>query len=190
MSEAREGPGWRYVPGVVGDPEGLLEAVADEVDWTDQMRARRTASMGRPYNYAGASYPETGWHPAVWALAEQLAPLVGFLPTNCLLNQYPTGDHTIGWHADDVTILAPGTGIAIVSLGAVRTLQLRGGEAPAFEYTSLPLASGSLLFMSQELQHTHRHGIKRQPGAGLRVSLTFREIVRWSPPVDRPRWGA
>jgi alkylated DNA repair dioxygenase AlkB len=31
----------------------------------------------------------------------------------------------MGWHADDVTILAPGTPIAILSLGHERTLGLR-----------------------------------------------------------------
>lgn len=181
--------GWCYTPGVVANPDELWAAVRDEVAWTDQMRARRTASMGRPYNYAGATYPEAPWHPAVWALAQQLAPDVGFEPTNCLLNLYPSGEHGMGWHADDVDILAPGTGIAIVSLGAVRTLQLRSGTAPEFEYCRLPLAHGSVLWMSQALQATHKHGIKREPGAESRASLTFRRIVRDSPPVERPRWG-
>ena len=143
MHEPRSDPaGWRYVPGVVADPERLWVVVRDEVPWTDQMRARRTASMGRPYNYAGATYPEARWHPAVWEVAERLAPEVGFTPTNCLLNFYPTGDHRMGWHADDVTILEPGTGIAIVSLGHVRTLQLRTGGANGFTYVSLPSRQG------------------------------------------------
>lgn len=190
MRDALSDPaGWRYIPDVVDDPGRCWAILHDEVAWTDQMRARRTASMGRPYNYAGATYPEAPWHPVVADLARQLEPLVEFRPTNCLLNLYPSGDHRIGWHADDVSILAPGTGIAIVSLGAVRTLQLRAGEPPAFSYVSLPLAAGSLLWMSQGLQATHKHGIKREVGAGPRLSLTFRRIIHQSPPVERPRWG-
>ena len=184
------GAPWRYVPGAVPDHEALFVRVRDEVAWTDQMRARRTASMGRPYNYAGANYPEAPFHPAVRLVADAIAPHVGFEPTNCLLNAYPTGEHTIGWHADDVTILASGTGIAIVSLGSARTLQLRAGEPGAFDYTPIRLEPGSLLWMSAALQATHKHGIKREPDAGPRISLTFRRIVRASPPVDRPRWGA
>ncbi len=36
--------------------------------------------MGIPYNYAGASYPDNPWHPAVWAVAEQVEQAWGFGP--------------------------------------------------------------------------------------------------------------
>ncbi|MEM6926977.1 MAG: alpha-ketoglutarate-dependent dioxygenase AlkB [Myxococcota bacterium] len=179
-----------YCPDAVADADALFATVCAEARWTDQMRARRTASMGRPYNYAGASYPESSWHPAVWALAEHLAPAIGFVPTNCLLNAYPTGDHTMGWHADDVDILEAGTGIAIVSLGASRTLSLRHGTPPDFVYERIRLAPGSLFWMSAGLQATHKHSIRREPEAGARISLTFRRIVRDSPIVERRPWGA
>lgn len=178
-----------YHEAFVAQPDALLRQVLDEVPWTQQMRSRRTASMGIPYNYAGASYPETAWHPAVWAIAEQVEQRFGFRPTNCLMNHYPTGEHTIGWHADDTTILAPGTGIVIVSLGEVRTLQLRRATDEGFDYTLLPLAHGSALHMSQALQHTYKHAIKRQAGAGSRVSLTFRHLTHAPPPVTAPRWS-
>lgn len=180
---------WSYQAGFVADPDALLTVVRDEVQWTGQMRARNTASMGIPYNYAGATYPETGWHPEVWAVAEQVKALLGFRPTNCLLNRYDSGTNSIGWHADDVTILAPGTGIAIVSLGAERTLQLRSGEAPDFAYEAIAMSAGSLLTMSAKLQHTHKHCIKPQKGAGLRISLTFRHLTHAPPPVTESRWG-
>lgn len=182
--------GWCYVEGVVADPQRLFEQVRDEVSWTRQMKSRQTASMGIPYNYAGASYPQAPWHPAVAALARQLVQRVGFEATNCLLNRYPTGRHTIGWHADDVSILAPGTGIAIVSLGAVRTLQLRSGSAPDFVYHRLPLAPGSLLLLSAELQAHTKHAMKAEPEAGERISLSFRQLTHASEVVDRPAWGA
>ncbi len=106
------------------------------------------------------------------------------------MNRYPSGEHTIGWHTDDVSILAAGTAIAIVSLGALRTLQLRRGDGPDFAYTRLPLASGSLLVMSQGLQADHKHAIKREPGAGPRISLTFRHLTHAPPPVTTPRWSS
>jgi alkylated DNA repair dioxygenase AlkB len=179
-------------PGFVPDPDALFAVVRDEVPWTEQMRSRSTASMGIPYNYAGASYPEAPWHPAVAALRDRVAAALGFVVTNCLLNRYPTGEHTIGWHTDDTSILAPGTPIAIVSLGAERTLQLRSGSGAdddPFHYDHVRLAVGSLFVMSQQLQHTHKHGIKREPGAAERISLTFRHLTHAPPPVDRPPWG-
>ncbi len=182
-------PPWAYHEAFVADPDGLLDVVMSEVSWTAQMRSRRTASMGIPYNYAGASYPEADWHPVVWSLALRVEQALGFRPTNCLMNHYPTGEHTIGWHADDVTILAPGTDIAIVSLGATRTMQLRRGHDGAFHYTRLPLAHGSLLVMSAAMQADHKHAIKRETGAGSRVSLTFRHLTHAPPPVTTPRWS-
>ena len=179
--------------GFVADPDRLLHVVREEVRWTQQMRSRMTASMGIPYNYAGASYPEAPWHPSVEALRQRVAAMLGFEITNCLMNRYPTGDHSIGWHTDDTDILAPGTGIAIVSLGATRTLRLRSGtgvDSDPFVYTQVSLEPGSLLVMSQALQHTHKHCIKRESGAGERISLTFRHLTHAPPPVELPPWGS
>lgn len=167
----------------------LLAQLRDEVDWTSHMRSRRTASMGVPYNYGGASYPVTPWHPEVRALADQLAALIGFSPTNCLLNYYPTGRHSMGWHSDDVSILAEGTGVAIVSLGTTRELRLRAGSDGDFHYESLALTGGSLLLMSAEMQAHWRHAIRRAETDEPRISLSFRQIVRWpdAPPPVLPR---
>jgi alkylated DNA repair dioxygenase AlkB len=178
---------WSLTEGFA-DPS-LFQRVRDEVAWTTQMASRQTASMGIPYNYAGASYPEAPWHPAVWALALRVGERCGFTPTNCLLNRYLTGDHSIGYHRDDVDILAPGTPITIVSLGAPRTLLLRHGNTPPFTTTRVPLPPGSLFVMSAAMQADHKHAIKREPGAGERISLTFRHLTHAPPPVTTPRWS-
>ena len=178
-------------PDFVLDPPGLFETVRDDVRWTEQMRSRRTASMGVPYNYAGASYPVADWHPAVKALSEQVGAFVRFTPTNCLLNYYPTGRHNLGWHHDDTDILEPGTGIAIVSLGAARPLKLRTTTEDGFHYEELLLQPGSLLWMSGEMQSHWLHSLRRHPTQEARVSLTFRQIVRWDKiqPIVVPRSG-
>jgi hypothetical protein len=44
--------------------------------------------------------------------------------------------------------------------------------------------------MSQALQRTHKHAIKREPGAGERIRLTFRHLTHAPPPVAHPPWGA
>lgn len=172
-------PNLSYTPDFVTDPGRLFATVRDEVNWTQQMKSRRTASMGVPYNYTSASYPVAEWHPAVQALRERVAEAVGFMPTNCLLNDYPTGAHRLGWHCDDVSILEPGTGIAIVSLGAERPLGLRTRGDAGFVYQQIVLAEGSLLYLSPEMQADWQHAILASPTPDERISLSFRHIVRW-----------
>ena len=178
------GHGCRLLLDVVPDHLALLETLIAEVAWTSHMKARRTASMGVPYNYGGASYPVAPWHPSVARLRDGLP--LGFEATNCLLNYYESGRNSMGFHADDVSILEPGTPIAILTLGATRPLRLRSGDAErGFAYEDLPLPGGSLLFMSQQMQAHWRHAMRRVPEAGPRLSLSFRQIVKWPevPPV-------
>ena len=179
----------RVTPEFLPDHWALFERLRDDVNWTDHMRSRHTASMGVPYNYSGASYPVSAWHPEVEALAERLTPVVGFRATNCLLNYYPTGRNSVGWHSDDTTILAPGTGIAILSLGTTRELELRANTDAGFHYEALPLEGGSLCLMSAQMQSDWRHSLRRADATGPRISLSFRHIVRWpeTPPVVTPR---
>jgi alkylated DNA repair dioxygenase AlkB len=70
----------------------------------------------------------------------------------------------------------PNTGIAIVSLGAERdiTFQVKRGTKDEFQYR---LPSGSLLYMAADLQQDWRHAIRKQPGTGGRISLTFRQVA-------------
>lgn len=178
-------PDCTYHPGFIADPATLFAVVRDEVPWTDQMVSRRTASMGWPYNYRGASYPVAEWHPAVQAVRERVAAAVGFMPSNCLMNYYPTGRHGLGWHSDDVDILEPGTGIAIVSLGVTRPLRLRRHGQDGYIYESMDLAPGSLLHMSAAMQAIWQHSLRRAATEEARISLTFRHIIRDSaaPPL-------
>lgn len=166
-----------YIPGFVTEPEALYHTVAAELPWTQQMASRRTASLGVPYNYAGAHYPENPWHPTVWALAERVGAHCAFTPTNCLANHYPTGQHSLGWHADDVDILASGTPIAIVSLGVARVMRLRTQVEDGFHYVDHLLEPGSLLVMSQAMQATWKHALKRSATEESRISLSFRHIT-------------
>lgn len=184
-------PEIRYEPGFVDDPEALYGRALAELPWTSQMASRRTASLGLPYNYAGASYPENPWPPAFRMLADRVGTACDFTPTNCLCNHYPTGKHTLGWHADDVQILAPGTSIAIVSLGVARVLKLRATGPEGFVYVDQLLEPGSLLVMSQAMQATWKHALKKAPTDDSRISLTFRHITHVPPiPEDKGRWSA
>lgn len=148
-------PGVRVEDGFVPDAAALFGLLSEATAWDTRMRARRTASFGVPYNYSGITYPVAAVPVPVAAIMDRLAERVGWRPNNCLANYYPDGTSTMGFHADSTDELEPGTGVAVV------------------EY---PLRSGSLLYMTTEVQHGWKHAILRQPGAGGRIGLTFRRL--------------
>ncbi len=159
----------------VKDADALLAAIRDGTEWDTRMRARLTANFGVPYNYSGMSYPEI---PMPDCLAEVVAALterIGFTPNNCLANYYPSGEATMGFHIDALEDLEPGTGVAIISLGAERVLRFRRIDDKAVTFDQ-PLPHGSLLYMPPEVQLEWKHGVPAQPETGPRVSLTFRRL--------------
>ena len=155
----------------------LFTELAEGIAWDERMRARKTASFGAAYNYSGIEYPAVPIHVLLTPLVEQLEARLGFRPNNCLLNFYETGDATMGFHSDATDELAPGTGVAIVSLGAERRLTFQSKPGKQTEH-SYPLKSGSLLYMSAEVQNHWKHAILKQPDTGARISLTFRQIAQ------------
>jgi len=161
--------------GFVPDPDTLYTALVSEVAWEEHIKARKTASFGQAYNYSQITYAVTPMHPRLVPLVDHLEPVLGFRPNNCLLNFYEDGTSSMGYHSDSTEELAPGTGVAIVSLGAERSLTFRSKADPEEKYAS-PLPSGSLLYMSPEIQGTWKHAVLKQPQAGGRISLTFRQL--------------
>lgn len=165
------------MPSLVAAHDELMATLLREVDWDLRMRARKTASYGVPYNYSEMSYPAAPMHPVIArvrdAVTEALAGAADFRPNNCLVNLYETGRARMGYHFDATDELVPGTGVAIVSLGATRTLRFRLQTDREVE-RARPLPGGSLLYMSPAVQGIWKHGVPREPGAGPRISLTYR----------------
>lgn len=164
-----------YVAQFLSDPEELFTTVRDQTKWDERMKARLTASFGVPYNYSGMSYPETPMPPEIVRVAAALSERLGFEPNNCLANYYKSGESNMGFHRDSIAELVEGTGVAIVSLGAVRTLCFRrvGSKKIVCGY---PLVPGSLLYMPPEMQLDWNHGVPPEPEARGRISLTFRML--------------
>lgn len=160
----------------VGDAQELHDALATGVTWDERMQARRTATFGKPYNYSSMTYPETPMHPLLVPVVDRLETRLGFRPNNCLLNYYETGDATMGFHADATDNLIPGTGVAIVSLGAERTITFRRTKDRTV-WCHYPLPNGSLLYMGDDVQQEWQHAIRKQEGIGSRISLTFRAVA-------------
>ncbi|MBK8253167.1 MAG: alpha-ketoglutarate-dependent dioxygenase AlkB [Polyangiaceae bacterium] len=154
----------------------LFAVLVSSVQWDERIHVRKTASFGVSYNYSGFTYPEVPMLPALLPICQALQLQLGFLPNNCLLNYYPDGNAAMGYHSDSSTELVAGTGVAVISLGAERMISYRY-KADRTVVVTYPLKPGALLYMSKEVQDTWQHAIPKMPGAGSRISLTFRQIA-------------
>lgn len=162
-------------PRFVDDPDDLLAWLGTSVEWDERMKARKTASFGVAYNYSQIAYAEQPMPPQLAQLGRLVSVELGFLPNNCLINCYPDGDASMGFHSDSTGELEPGTGVAIVSVGAVRSIVYRNklDRSLQFDY---PLEHGSLLYMNQQIQDEWLHAIPKSDVTGERISLTFRSM--------------
>lgn len=167
-------------PDFVAQSPTLFARLSETIEWNEAMRARKTASFGAPYNYSQMSYPSRDFLPELGELLPALHQTIGWTPNNCLINFYPDGDATMGFHFDSLEPLESGTGVAIVSLGEERilTFSRRDDKSVRFEQ---PMPPGSLLLMPAEVQNEWLHAVLKQPGSGARMSLTFRRLK----PVER-----
>lgn len=159
----------------VADPDGLLRSVLTETEWDTRMYARLTASFGVPYNFSNMTYPEAPMPDYLREVCVALQERLHFLPNNCLINNYVEGSSTMGFHADSTEELVPNTGVAIVSLGATRTLTFRRTRERDVRWEQR-LPHGSLLYMPDEVQREWQHGVLKESGAEQRISLTFRAL--------------
>lgn len=162
-------------PDFLQTAEQLFLHLKSTVTWDDRMRARKTASFGVSYDYSQITYPATSMPDVLQEICQMLEAELGFMPNNCLLNFYADGSSSMGFHSDAIDELASGTGVAIISLGCLRHIVYRSKTDRAQEF-SYPLAAGTLLYMSGEIQQAWLHAIPKEEGAGERISLTFRKI--------------
>lgn len=157
------------------EADAAFAYLMNEVEWSDRMRARQTASFGVPYNYSGQRYERCEMPEVIAQIAARAAELAGHVFTNCLCNRYESGEHTMGYHQDSYEGLKTTSKIAIVSLGATRTLQFRSLDQQ--HRRSQVLDHGSILLMSEATQRGWKHAVTREPKAGSRISATFRWLV-------------
>jgi len=152
----------------------LFAGLMATVSWDASMKARKTASFGKPYDYSQMSYEAMEFLPSLVDVVDRLKARLNVSFNNCLLNLYATGKHTMGFHADETGNLLPGTGVAIVSLGSERTITFRSmDQTTLIEYGLKP---GALLYMNAEVQDNWTHSIRKQEVAEPRISLTWRAI--------------
>ncbi len=169
-------PDFLYVADFEPDHQNLYARLCSDVVWDERIRARKTASFGTPYNYSGLTYAAVPMPDSIVGMRSRVAARLGWTANNALLNFYPDGRSTMGYHPDEIDNLEPGTGIAIVSLGTERTIRFRA-VADKTRIIERRLGSGSLLWMSLSMQIGWRHGIFAEDTDGGRISVTFRRLA-------------
>lgn len=165
-----------YEPCFLPQPEVLFQFLTAETTWDTSLFSRKTACFGVPYNYSGMTYPDVPVPSCFLPIIDRLEELFGYRSNNCLVNYYETGAAKMGFHADSNRDLKPGTGVAIVSLGASRTLVFRAKRNKT-EQHSLRLVGGSLLYLFPDVQDLWLHALPPEPESGPRISLTFRQLA-------------
>ena len=167
--------GITYIENFIDNPKELFDLLTSTVKWDERMTARKTASFGKAYNYSQIDYPFQEFLPELDSIINQLKPVIGFEPNNCLINYYLDGKSKMGYHSDQTDILETDTGIAIVSIGETRTLKFRNIENTD-QYLTYELTAGSLVYMTQEVQVIWQHSIPKSDTENGRISLTFRQM--------------
>lgn len=168
--------GITYIENFASTPEELFIFLQENANWDTSMTARKTASYGRAYNYAQITYSFQEMLKPLNDLAKKIDQQIGFEPNNCLINYYTDGKSKMGFHSDQVDILEKNTGIVIISLGETRTLRFKN-IAHKETVVDFNLPSGSLIYMTQDVQKQWLHAIPLSDTARGRMSLTFRKII-------------
>lgn len=166
-----------YIENFIPNPNLIFHHLNKNIDWDLRMKSRKTASFGVAYNYSQISYASKNMIPEIEDLSLLINKYLKFKPNNCLINLYENGNSKMGFHSDQIDILAKNTGVVIVSLGQERILQFRNivDKEIKFNYS---LKNGSLLYMNQETQLNWQHSIPKDESTKPRMSITFRNLIQ------------
>lgn len=167
--------GITYIENFISNPNELFDSLNTNVAWDDRMSARKTASFGKAYNYSQISYPFQEFTNELKSIIDLIDKTMNFKPNNCLINYYLDGKSKMGFHSDQTDILFEGTGVAIVSIGETRTLRFRNIENKE-QIRDYDLPSGSIIYMTNEVQDEWQHSIPKSDTEKGRMSLTFRKM--------------
>ncbi len=186
IADASTGP-ITYQPGVISRAlaDAWFSALRDGVDWHSgaRMMYERMVDVPRLLGHYAVDDPAL---PDV--LREALAVVQDNVhtPFNSIgLNFYRDEHDSVAPHNDTLHELMPHQPIALLSLGATRTMVIRRKLPPRLKI-ELELEAGSLLTMGWNAQLHYDHGIpKLKQSVGPRISVAFR--VRSASPSQS--WG-
>jgi alkylated DNA repair dioxygenase AlkB len=171
--------------------KAVMNQLIDEVPWRAENIVVWGKTVPQPrliawYGDTGANYTYSGIHhdPLPWTdtlidIKNRVEKVAGTKFNSVLLNYYRHHRDSMGLHSDDEPELGHRPIIASLTLGEDRAFILRHKTRRDLKTFRLQLASGSLLLMKGDTQHSWKHGIEKEKRpCGPRVNLTFRRICR------------
>ena len=179
-----------YYPDFIDEEESLqyFAALQQDVEWKqtpikiygkEVMQPRLSAWYGdaeAQYTYSGKINLPLPWLPVLQILREKVEQACKTSYNSVLLNLYRSGEDSMGWHRDNEAELGPKPTIASLSLGAQRDFIIRPYKKLSPRIV-LPLQSGSLLVMQDEMQTYWEHALPKRTACNTaRINLTFRKI--------------
>lgn len=136
------------------------------------------AEPGLRYRYSGSEHVGAGLPRPLKVLLARVNQRLGSTFDSVLLTRYRDGNDRLGWHADREPVLGPEPELAVISLGAARTLAFRTRAQPRHA-VNFRLETGSLLHMGRGTQSHWQHRVPAERCRGERISLGFRRLA-WS----------
>jgi alkylated DNA repair dioxygenase AlkB len=165
-----------YVPGFLAPDEAAawFEQLRREVAWRSERRVMYEREVDVPRLVASFRVGAPDAPAPVAEAARRVTAATGAPFTSVGLNLYRDGRDSVAPHNDHTDDIAPGQPIALLSLGAVRRMTIRGKARPSRKL-DLDLEPGSLFVMSYETQTAYDHGIpKTHEPVGERISMALR----------------
>ena len=165
-----EGAWVDVVPGWVTGGDSLFDQVLDQAPWKAYERPMydRVVTVPRLESRVWRDRPSL-----LDRMARCLGRRYGVRLPSVSANLYRDGNDSVAWHGDRVGKVRADAVVAILSLGASRTLLLRpesGGPSLSF-----PMHSGDLLVQGGTCQRTFQHCVPKRASAGPRISVMFRQ---------------
>ena len=160
------------------------------VDWRSERRQMydRDVDVPRLMGHYRLDTPPPDMPAAISAAAARVTELIGAPFNSVGLNLYRDGRDSVAPHNDHLYELRRGFPIALLSLGATRSMVIRAKAAPR-QTMRIDLAPGSLLVMDYDTQLHYTHAVpKTSQVVGERISLAFR-VKPDQRSVDTPRKG-
>lgn len=167
-----------YTPGFIEPPlaSRWLAELRDGVAWRTQKRMMydREVDVPRLLGHFRLDAPLESVPAAILEAHQRVVQHLA-VPFNSVgLNLYRDGRDSVAPHNDHLDEIVEGFPIALLSLGAARTMTLRHKEPPR-RAGQIALEPGSLFVMDYATQLHYTHGIpKTTERIGERISLAFR----------------
>jgi alkylated DNA repair dioxygenase AlkB len=154
--------------------QAWFEALSTQIPWQSGRRMMYDREVDVPRLRAHFRVTDDPLLPALSEALELVRTQVKAPFDSVGLNLYRDQHDSVAPHNDRTGDLVKGEPIALLSLGASRTMVIRQKKAP-FLQLRIELEAGSLLTMSWDTQLHYDHGIpKQREKVGPRISVAFR----------------